>query len=126
MDIDDRNWPALGDNLVAHLVAGCAFLTLGKNYQAVSDVVDNHIAIVDDSGDVNEYLTSHFLGFKHKPLPKPLGGAEWRKVELFTLTDYSNEAILSELHHMARRLQAVITTVSIKTIHDHTKPNESH
>lgn len=126
LPVDERNWPAMGDMLYCTMDAGCTFLKRGSIYQAVSDVVDNHVAIVDDSGDVNEYLASHFTGYRNQPLPTPTGRNKWKKVIFYIVTDYGDEAVVSEVHHMARRLRSSATRISVLPINDNTKPNESH
>jgi hypothetical protein len=57
---DVRNYAAEGAWLKAVKTAGTLFLRPGKRYLATSDVTDNRVSVVDESGKANLYLATHF------------------------------------------------------------------
>lgn len=135
---DERNWPAVGDIVIADKAEGCNFLTKGREYYAYSDVVDNNVAIVDDSGNLAILLASHFVGFTRKPSPVQAAlchtvhpGANDQACERNTLRDPDEVAGIQnspDIRQLARETVVVdghIAHIPTRSVHDSTVPDGS-
>jgi len=79
MKTNSRNYRAKGQKLKAKFVEGCSFLTKGKTYVAGSDVVNNRVAVIDDSGEWGAYLASHFIPLDKWEVTKTQEGrGDWK------------------------------------------------
>lgn len=125
--IDERNWFALGDRLTAYRVEGAIFLTRGKSYIAVSEVIDNKVSVEDDSGEVLEYLASHFIGYTRQPLPRPTGNKrKWMKVTAFVLSEVdaarTGELVEECIRHNHAMVISGLKRVNATIVNDITNP----